>query len=160
MAGNLTLHNPLPSRVPSRWSSRYPKICTSITPSASRRTQKGSAVVVIGVRRHGVGRDNGTCRRLPHTSREQRCVMLPDRAQRELPGQCNAALGAPRLNSRPACAPGNRLSGRSRRAAHPAARSGAMNSRPDGRPDGRTGRSRTSSLRLSGQTSARSRSGP
>lgn len=33
--------------------------CSSIVPPASRRTLKGSAVVAIGVRRRGVGRDNG-----------------------------------------------------------------------------------------------------
>ena len=96
----------------------------------------------------------------PRTRREQRVWCLPDRVQRKLPGRCNAALGAPRLNSRPTCAPGNRPSARSQRAARPAARSGALNSRPDGRPGGRTGRLCTSSLRLSGRTSARRRSGP
>jgi hypothetical protein len=33
---------------------------TVIAPSASRRTTKGSAVVGIGVGRHGDGRKNGT----------------------------------------------------------------------------------------------------
>jgi hypothetical protein len=55
---------PLPSRVPSRWGSRYPKICTSLSPSAWRHIVNGSAVVAIGVGRRGVGRDNSTRRGL------------------------------------------------------------------------------------------------
>jgi hypothetical protein len=53
---------PLPSRVPSRWGSRYPKICTSLTPFAWRHIVNGSAVVAIGVDRRAVGRDNNARR--------------------------------------------------------------------------------------------------
>jgi len=37
---------------------------TVVAPSLSKRTMKTSAVVLIGVGRGGVGRDNATCRRL------------------------------------------------------------------------------------------------
>jgi hypothetical protein len=46
---------------------RLSAICTSIEPSESRRTIKGnSAVVLIGVRRGSVGRENSPRWRLPH----------------------------------------------------------------------------------------------
>src|SRR5215207_5212651 len=48
----------------------------SIAPSESRRTMNGSAVVAIGVDRHGVGRDNGACCPLPFSRRRVRELRL------------------------------------------------------------------------------------
>jgi hypothetical protein len=47
------------TRFPSAARWVYATSCTLMVPSASRRTLNGSAVVVIGVDRRAIGRDNG-----------------------------------------------------------------------------------------------------
>jgi hypothetical protein len=52
----------------SRASLLYAMSRTSTAHSESRRALNGSPVVVIGVDRHGVGRDNSARLRLPYPS--------------------------------------------------------------------------------------------
>jgi hypothetical protein len=55
---------------PPRGSRSYPAICISIPPSLATLMRKSSVVVIIGVGRRSVGRDNSTRRRHPRRTAE------------------------------------------------------------------------------------------